>query len=183
MKEIKNKKRFLFSLVLAFLILSVDIFTPGIFNRFTGESNSSIVYAKPRVSTSSKSTSSGIKSGSFSTPKSIPKSSSSGSSSSSKSSSGGFMSGLFGKPKSTQDSSKSSTAIPNTNTSTTKRSILPIPIPIPWGTTRHYISPFGSFYSGPGYLIGNLVSGLLRLILLIIIISIIIRIIKNNKRR
>lgn len=197
MKKIKNKKRFLFSLVLAFLFLSVDILAPGVINTLTQGKHSSIVYAKPRTgssfkssgfssssksssikSSSSKSSSSGFKSGSFTTPKSMP-----GSSSSSKSSSGGFMSGLFGKPKTSQQSSGSTTTTPNYNTSSTKRSILPIPIPIPWGTTRHYSSPFGSFYSGPGYFIGSLFSGFLRLIILIIIISIIIRIIKNNRRR
>lgn len=177
MKEIKTKRRLLFSLLLAFLFISVDIFVPGIQNTLTGGSRSSIVYAKPRTS------SSGFKSGSFkSTTKSssFGKSKSSTSTKSSKSSSGSFKSGLFSTPKSSTKNSSSSTKNSTSSSyssSSSRRSY--IPIPIPWGSSRYN----SSSYYGPGFGIRGIASGFVRFIVLLIIIIVVLRIIKNNRRR
>ena len=157
---IKNKKRFLLPILLAFLFVSVDLFTPGLINRFTAHNESSIVYAKPRTS------SSGFKSGSFK--------------STTKSSSSGFKSGSFSTPKSSSStkSSGSKSTTPNYSSgSGTKRSILPIPIPIPWGSNRYYGSGFGGIGS-----VGSFVGGIFRFLLIIIVIIIIFKIIKNRRK-
>lgn len=181
MKEIKKKNRLLFSIILAFLFISVDILAPTLLNNFKEDKHSSVVYAagksggfKSSGFSSSKSSSGGFKSGGFSTPKSSP-----GSSSSSKSSSGGFKSGSFStQPKS---SSGNTGDTGNYSSGGTRRSILPIPIPIPWGTHSNG-SYFGGYYS-PIQAVGNIFSSFIRLILLIIVIIIIYKIIKNSRRR
>lgn len=174
MEKIKNKRRFIITLVLAFLFISVDVITPSLLSSFTADRHSNIVYAKS--TTKSKSSSSGFKSGSFSSPKS-----SGSSSSSSKSSSGGFKSGIFSTPKSSSGSSSSkssgSSSSSSSSGSSTKRSILPIPIPIPWGSSH-------SYYGSPSYgYSGGFFSSIFRTILIIIVIVIIYKIIKNIRRR
>jgi|GEM_PF-6801590 len=176
-------------MILAILFISVDVLSPAFLNNFKGDRHYSIVYAAGKSGgfkssssfSSSKSSSGGFKSGSYSTPKSFP-----GSSSSAKSSSGGFKSGSFSTvPKSSSGNTGGySTSQPNNNSSSlggTKRSILPIPIPIPWGS-HSYGSNYGGYYS-PIQAIGNIFSSIIRLILIIIVIVVIYKIIKNSRRR
>jgi hypothetical protein len=179
--EIKKKNRLLFSLILAFLFISVDILSPAFLNSFIGDIHYSVVYAAGKSGgfksssgfSSSKSSSGSFKSGSYSTPKSFP-----GSSSSSKSSSGGFKSGSFSN--SSGKAGGSSTSQPNYNSGGTNRSILPIPIPIPWGSGS-YGSSYGGYF-GPIQVVGSIFSGFIRLILTIIVLVVIFKIIRNSRR-
>lgn len=185
MKEIKKKNRLLFSILLAFLFIFVDILSPAFLNNFKGDRHYSVVYAAGKSGgfkssssfRSSKSSSGSFKSGSYSTSKSFP-----GSSSSSKSSSGGFKSGSFSNSSkgSSGNTGGYSTSQPNYNSSGTKRSILPIPIPIPWGSNS-YGSYYGGYFS-PIQAVGNIFSGFIKLILTIIVIVVIYKIIRNSRR-
>lgn len=203
-----NKKRFFICLMLAFLFISTDVFSPDLANTLSMNSSYTTVYAKgggsshssggfkssgsfsaPKSSSgTSKSSTGDFKSGSFSnTPKSSSGTTQSGSSSTTtKSSTGDFKSGGFSNtPKSSTADTKSQS---NTNTSSsrsydsgTKRSFLPIPIPIPWGSSHSYYGP--SYGHGSSSFAGSFILWLFKLIFIIIIIIIIIKLIKKYRRK
>ena len=124
----------------------------------------SIVYAK-----GSRSSGSGFKSSSFSTPKSMPKSSSSGS----KSSSSGFKSGGFSNT--TPKSSTSKNTGSSSYSSGTRNFFIPIPF------FSHNIYSSGGYF-GAGSIVGGLIGGVFKFILFIIIIVLVIKIINKSKR-
>lgn len=127
----------------------------------------SIVYAAPKT------TSKGFKSGSFSTPKSMP------STSKPKSSTGGFKSGSFSTPKSNGGSTGGSSTKSGTYNSNSSGSKTFIPIPIPFGRSSYSGSRYSTFGLNP---IGWLFSSFFKFILFIIVIVLIVKIIKNSKK-
>lgn len=198
-----NKKRFFICIMLAFLFISTDVFSPELTNILGINSNYITAYAKggggfkssgsfsaPKSSSgTSKSSTGNFKSGSFSnTPKSSTGTTQSGNSSTTtKSSTGDFKSGGFSNtPKSSTADTKSQ---PNNNTSSssrsydsgTKRSFLPIPIPIPWGHNNSYYGP--SYGYGSNSFVGSFILWLFKFIFMIIIIIIIIKLIKRHRRK
>lgn len=176
-----NKKRFFICILLAFLFIFTDVFSVNLTNVLGTSFNYNIVYAKSssggHSSGSSRSSGGSFKSGSFSSPKS---SSGTTSSTTNKSSSSDFKSGSFSNtPKSSTVNNNSQT---NSSTSTknydsgTKRSFLPIPIPIPWGHSSYYGYGSNSF-------VGSSIVWLFKLIFIIIIIVVIVKLIKRYRRR
>lgn len=165
-----NKKRFLLPIVLTFVFLAVNIFSPEIISITCRNNSYGIVYAIGGRGSSASSR--GFKSGSFK---------SSRSSSTWKSSTGGFKSGSFKSSKSYNSTQKSSKSF----SSGSKRTYIPIPIPIPTGSHRYYGPSYGHFsanYFGVGYIIAKIIGGIVKFILFIIIVIFILNIIKRIRR-
>ena len=147
MAKIKNNKKFfIISIVLTFLFLST-----GIFN---------------------------IQSSNFpaGTPKSTFHKSSSGNSSSGDFKSGSFSNTPNSSSKSSNDKANRSTSQPDKNyNNESRRSFLPIPIPIPWG--------YSSGYYGTSSLLASFFWGFTKFVILILIIIFIINRINKFKRK
>lgn len=166
-----NKKKLLLTVLLTFTFLWTNVLGDEISNLLNKNTSYSIAYAKPKSSSggfksgsfkSSGSSSGGFKSGSFSP-------------SSGSGSSGGFKSGSFSNTK------KGTSSFGGNNSSTysgskTRRSFLPIPIPIPWG----HGTSFGPRFFGFGYGLFSMIWGLIKFI---IIMALIIYIIRRFRRR
>lgn len=155
--------------MLTFFFLAGNVFSPEIIS-IAGKNNTyGVVYAIGRKGSSG--SIGGFKSGSFKSFKS---------SSTSKSSTGGFKTGSFKSSK--------STSIPKTSKSfsgRTKKTYIPIPIPIPSGSHRYYGPSYGHFstnYFGAGYIIAKIIGGIVKFILFIIVFIFILNIIKRIRR-
>jgi hypothetical protein len=180
-----NKKRFLFNFLLAFIFFWVTTVGPDLVSLLNSNGTYKVVYAKPKSSSggfksgsfksSGGSSLGGFKSGSFSVDsKSKSGGSSSGSYKPGSSTSGGYKSGSFSNTKkNTPSSSEGYNSYPSGET---KRSYIPLPIPIPWGG----YSSYGPSYYGP---VTSIISAFFTLIKLIIIIAIIYYIIRKFRRR
>jgi uncharacterized membrane protein len=166
--EVINKKRFILCFILALLFLSTNVINIGLFTITARNNAPTTAYAA-----GSRSSGGGFKSSSFSSTKSMPKSTTSGS----KSSSSGFKSGGFSKTKPNNDSSKSGSTNSNNYSSGSKNSF--IPIPIPFFSHNSYSS--GGFF-GAGHIASSLMGGLFKFILFIIVIVFVINILRKSKR-
>lgn len=162
MAKIKNNKKFfIISIVLTFLFLSTGIFNIQSSNFPVGNTYS-IAYAK-----GSHFSVHGHSSGSFI--------------SHTKSSGGNFKSGSFSNTpnsssKSSNDKANRSTSQPDKNyNNESRRSFLPIPIPIPWG--------YSSGYYGTSSLLASFFWGFTKFVILILIIIFIINRINKFKRK
>lgn len=147
--KIKHKKIILASLLI-FIFTLINVIGPSSLY-FNSSEKYGIVYASPRG---------GFHSGSFS-------SHSSSGSSSSKS----FRSGSFSN-SSKSSGSKSYNSSSGSSGQTTKRSYIPIPIPIPFGHSSY----------GRGYYGGGLISFIFKFILFIVVVVLIYKFLKKRRR-
>ena len=154
-------KKWVLTFIFTLTLLTANVMTPDLLSSFNGDKGYTIVYAAPKAG------SSGIKSGSFSGG---GKSSGIKSGSFSKGSSSKSSESLFGG---SSNSNKGSSY----NNSSSNRSILPIPIPIPFGR---------SHYSSGGGIISNIISAvifgkLIKIIIIVLVIYFIFKIISRRK--
>jgi hypothetical protein len=167
-----NKKRFLLSIVLTFIFLSINVLGSDFLSALKKDDYYNVAYAKP------KSSSGGFKSGTFKSTggssggfKSGNFKSSTGSGSST---SGGFKSGSFSNTKK-GTSTNGGTGNYSAPTRKSSWSFFPLPIPIPWG---------GNGYYSQGYGIGfGIISLVWRLIKTIILIALIVWLIRRFRKR